>query len=420
MPEAFTFVHTADLHLDAPFKGVDATDARVRDALVESTYDAFGRVVDVCVQRRVDFLVIAGDVFNSRDKTLRAQLRFRAATERLAEASIPVYIAQGNHDPASGWSAGLDMPHNVHYFAIDRVERVEIPDPEAKAAAPLCVLYGQGYATEAVTTNLAADFRREPGDVTAIGVLHANVGGQPGYESYAPCTLDDLRAAGMDYWALGHIHKPMKLSDSPRIRYCGSPQGLNPKEDGPHGCRVVTMKDGMIAADEFVETSSVRWARVELDISECESLEAVSGALRVACAREREQAGGAPVIVRVDLVGRTPAHADLVRGTSLGDVLEDLRDEQLSLSPWIWIDRLRDLTRSTFDIEEVRDSSDFAGDLVRIADELTADGERSAEFVAQALSGLQRIGAVEEFDPGALIERARDLCLDRLLVEDDR
>jgi len=105
-----TFVHTADLHLDAPFQGIGVASERIGRALAEATYEAFRRVVDTALAHEVDFVVIAGDIYNARDKSLRAQLRFRDQMNRLADAGIQVLVAHGNHDPANGWSAGLAMP----------------------------------------------------------------------------------------------------------------------------------------------------------------------------------------------------------------------------------------------------------------------------------------------------------------------
>lgn len=415
MARSVTFIHAADLHLDAPFQGIDASDDRVSAALVDSTYRAFARIVDACIAREVDFLIVAGDAFNSRDKSLRAQLRFRAEAERLNAAGIAIYLTRGNHDPASGWSAGLELPDNVHYFATDSVERIEVTSAEGEH---LCALYGRSYATAATTTNLARGFSRASQDENAIGVLHANVGGQEGYEPYAPCTLDDLRASGMDYWALGHIHKPLDLLDTPRVRYSGSPQGLNPKEDGPHGCWLVSMDRGQVTAQEFIETAAVRWARTEFDASEATGIDAIAAGIRALCDIERERAGGAPVVVRIDLLGRSDAHADLARGTAHADLLDDLRQEQLSEFPWVWIDRVRDRTAAILDVEAIRASSDFAGDLVRIADSLAADAAEGHAFVADALAEIDRAVGLGELDVADVLERARDICLDRLLVEE--
>lgn len=418
MARAFTFIHTADLHLDAPFSGVDATDPRVRDALVESTYEAFDRIVALALVRSVDFVLVAGDTFNSRDKALRAQLRFRAACERLDEAGIPIYLVQGNHDPADGWSAHLTLPDNVRHFATDSVERIVVADPESGEA--LCALYGRGYATAAVKSNLARGFARESGDETAIGVLHANVGGQEGYEPYAPCTLDDLKAAGLDYWALGHIHKPSDLCDTPKIRYAGSPQGLNPKEDGPHGCWLVSMERGALTAEEFVETSAVRWARADLDVSSIDAIDALHAALRTVCAAAREDAAGRGLVLRIDLVGRSPLSTELGRGTTLDDLVRELIDEQMAETPWLWIDRVRDLTRGTIDIEFMRGVEDFAGDLVRITDGLLDDPGAAEAVLAEALGPVDAAFGSRERDARALLEQARDTCLDLMVGGDER
>ncbi|MBU4556393.1 MAG: DNA repair exonuclease [Actinobacteria bacterium] len=418
MARAFTFIHTADLHLDAPFAGIDAADPRVREVLVDSTYAALDRIVSVAVERGVDFVLIAGDAYNSRDKSLRAQLRFKAACERLSSAGVPVFIAQGNHDPADGWTANLTFPQSVRYFATDSVERIEVLDPES--GEPLCALYGRGYATGPTKLNLARGFKRESADENAVAVLHANVGGQEGYESYAPCTMDDLRAAGMDYWALGHIHKPSELSDSPRVRYAGSPQGLNPKEDGPHGCWLVTMERGAILAEEFVETSAVRWARSTLDVSGLDSLEAVHTAIREQCSLARAGADGRPSVLRLELSGRTEVHAELARGASFSELVTEIRDEQMGESPWLWVDRIRDTTRGVLDIEFLSGVEDFTGDLVRIAAEAIGDCELSAALLAEALAGVDSAFGARDRDAASLIEQARDVCLDRLIGGDDR
>jgi exonuclease SbcD len=224
--DSVTFIHAADLHLDAPFGSLTASSSRVGLALAEATYGAFCRIVDTAIAREVDFVVIAGDAYNSRDKSLRAQLRFREQMLRLSEAGIEVFVVQGNHDPENGWSAGLPLPANVHVFPSERVGRAEVVrDGEVVAA-----VYGRSYARRDVTENLALGYRREPQDPIAIAVLHTNVGSNTDYETYAPATVDDLRAAGMDYWALGHIHKQEVLAVRPTTKQpCGPISlGLSP------------------------------------------------------------------------------------------------------------------------------------------------------------------------------------------------
>ena len=405
------FVHAADLHLDAPFAGVDASDPRVRAALVASTLEAFERIATLCIEEAVDFLLIAGDVYDN-SRSMAAQLFFQRQAVRLSEAGVPVFIARGNHDPADGWSAGPTLPSSVRYFSTREVEAIPV---EADGEV-LCTLYGRGYERAAETRDLAKGFARANTGGVAIGVLHTNVGGREGVANYAPASMEDLRAANMDYWALGHIHKPEVLSESPAIVYAGCPQGRSPKEDGVRGCYLVEISAGHTEM-RFMPTASIVWERLTFDVSSASGLDDIREAMRGACDGARSRAEDRPAIVRLDLTGRTEAHASLVRGTVLEDLVRDLRDEQLAAAPWVWVDRVRDRTSAALDVAALRDAQDFAGDLVRLTDDLLMDPSLMERLVAEALGPIESsLGALDPADLSVaqLVERARDVCLDRL------
>src|SRR5437762_10024745 len=114
--EGLRFVHAADLHLDSPFRGIGDASASLRKQLQSATLAAFRRVVDHTVQSKADFLIIAGDIYDSKDRNLRALVSFRKEMERLAERNIPVFIVHGNHDPLNGWGSGFQLPPNVITF----------------------------------------------------------------------------------------------------------------------------------------------------------------------------------------------------------------------------------------------------------------------------------------------------------------
>jgi len=417
MTQPVRFVHAADVHLDAPFSGVDASDARMRAELIDSTYRALDAVVEACLAHEADFLVIAGDVYNHADKSLRAQFAFRDACERLDAAGIRVFVARGNHDPASGWSAGLTMPANVHVFSERETERVVF----VRDGEPACALYGRSFRVAAERDNLARTFARDPADVVAVGVVHANVGGRTEYDDYAPCTLEDLRSARMDYWALGHIHKPETLSEEPAIVYAGCTQGLDPSEPGIRGCRVVTIADGCVE-HEFVPTAAVVWESITVDASELESADELVEALTAGCEAARGRTEGRPAIVRVELVGRSGAHALLARPGVARDLVERVRAEALDAEPWVWLDRAADHTRPSMEVAALREGDDLAGDVVRLADEILARGA-AASFIAEVaepLSAALDAGDLPEPQPDVVLERARDLVLDRLLEGEGR
>ena len=408
------FVHAADLHLDAPFAGIAATDARVGAALADATYEAFRRIVDVCMEREVAFLVISGDAYNSADKSLRAQLRFRAEMERLAEAGIDVYVANGNHDPQGGWSAGLVMPDNVHVFSAGEVDRFEV----VRGGETIAAVYGRSFARAAETENFALGYTRNEDDPIAIGVLHANVGGNTDYDPYAPASLEDLRTAGMDYWALGHIHKQEVLAENPWIVYAGSSQGLNPKETGPHGCLVVELDSDAAAKLEHVETAPVTWACLEVAVSEASGLEEVRSLLVAALDAQRMRAGR-HCVARVSLTGRSHAYADLSRPGIAAQLFDEVRGEAALADPWLWLDRLDDLTAPPIDLDALRGGPDFAAELVRIADDLAENPVALQALIGEIATPLA--GTLAGFSPASapaeLLERARDGALDLLLAQ---
>ena len=92
----FSFIHAADLHLDAPFKGIYGQDELVARELVQATYKSFDALVELCIQEEVDFLLIAGDVYNSQVRSLKGQLKFLEGIKKLASQDIQVFVVHGN------------------------------------------------------------------------------------------------------------------------------------------------------------------------------------------------------------------------------------------------------------------------------------------------------------------------------------
>jgi len=130
----FSFVHTADLHLDSTFKGISEINDNISSELTEATFKTFNKIIDLCIEKQVDFLLIAGDIYDGSEKSLRAQLRFLDGLNRLSDAGINVYIVHGNHDPLDGWSANLDWPKNVHIFKGKSIEIFSVKKEEEEIA----------------------------------------------------------------------------------------------------------------------------------------------------------------------------------------------------------------------------------------------------------------------------------------------
>ena len=110
------FVHTADLHLDSPFGGLRSIAPEIAETLYQATFNAYNNIIDLCIQEQVDALLIAGDVFDGADRSLKAQRKFVDGLNRLDGAKIRSFVFHGNHEPLNGGDAQVQFPRRCHRF----------------------------------------------------------------------------------------------------------------------------------------------------------------------------------------------------------------------------------------------------------------------------------------------------------------
>jgi DNA repair exonuclease SbcCD nuclease subunit len=386
--DSFRFVHAADLHIDSPFAGVGDADNRVATRLREATYEAFQNLVDLCINQNADFLVIAGDVYDGADRSVRAQLRFRDGLSKLAEAGIQSFVVHGNHDPLDGWQSSISWPEGVHVFGATPEWKNFEKNGEVVAA-----VQGMSYPTREVTENLAIQFAPpESGNLFAIGLLHANVGANSAHPNYAPCTVEDLSGSGIDYWALGHVHTRQTLKRAaPVIAYPGNTQGRHPNETGARGALVVDVDPSGASRSDFVALDVVRWERSDVDISSLETIDSLDSAIRQATDNLSVQAEDRDVVCRLNIVGRGPLHEQLAADGAVDDLLDSVRNTwNASGSPWVWVERITDSTRPAIDIEARAKQHDFLGATLKRAllSSIEADEiDRLTEVVSDVYTG---------------------------------
>ena len=167
------YIHAADLHLDTPFLGLSRTDAgeALQAQLRDATFTALQRLFDQCERLRPDFLVLAGDIYNQEEHSVKAQLALRDGCVRLQACGIPVFWAHGNHDPLDSRLKTVDWPDNVTIFGPEPEQHVLYRD-----GAPLAVIHGISHARIREARNLALLFHRQPEtDCFQLGVLHCSV-----------------------------------------------------------------------------------------------------------------------------------------------------------------------------------------------------------------------------------------------------
>ncbi|MBD5538479.1 MAG: DNA repair exonuclease [Desulfovibrio sp.] len=418
------YIHAADLHLDTPFRGLaqeTGQGGRLARLLHDATFIAFERLITCCEREKPDFLVLSGDIYNQEDHSVKAQLALRDGCLRLARLGIPVFIAHGNHDPLSSRLTSVEWPENVVIFG---------PEPEthplARNGETVALVHGLSHARAREGRNLARLFRRDPGeDCFQIGVLHCAVHGHGTADRYAPCSLEDLEAAGLDAWALGHVHERCILSEQPFIAYPGNTQGLHINETGPRGCLVVTASPhagGWRCEAEFRALGPVQWEKPTQDVEGVDHLDEVERRIAATLAHMGEEAPPTceALMARVTLTGRTPLDAVLRKAATAEDLAE--RFQHLAgETPGIWLKDLRVETRSPGDQEELLRREDLLGETARVALAMRESRQALHEIADPALEplfGHSRLRKALTPPDGqqilALLDEAERLCVDLL------
>lgn len=368
------FIHTADIHLDSPLTGLSAyADAPV-ELLRTATRDAFTNLISEAISEKVDFIVIAGDLYDGTWKDHNTGIYFCKEMGRLKKAGIPAYVLFGNHDAESEMTKKLQLPDNVFTF-----------DPRKPTTYLLndlgVALHGRSFKDAATTENLVTGYPQPVPGMLNIGVLHTALEGGTTHANYAPCTLAELHAKGYQYWALGHVHEFQVWEGKAKIVFPGNLQGRHIRETGQKGAVLVTAdENGIIEIDRlFVDV--LRWHRLNVDAVDAESLADVVRLIGQALeALVEDGPTNIPLVVRIAVSGKTAAHGELFGLES------QLRAEVLAQAAAfgqerLWIEKVKVETEPADNGESVRARADALSDL--------QDLLKSAETDEAFLKGLQ-------------------------------
>jgi len=342
----FRFIHAADPHLDSPLQGLEAHEGAPVDLLRGATRRALENLVQLAIDESVDFLVIAGDVYDGDWKDYSTGLFFRSQMVRLFAKGIPVYLIAGNHDAASVISKKLVLPDNVHVFSTRSAESKEV------AGRPV-VIHGRGFPNRAVPENLVTDYPLAVSGKFNLGVLHTSLTGKPGHDTYAPCSEQDLRDKGYGYWALGHIHQPEIISQDPWIVFAGNCQGRHARETGPRGCRLVTVNDSLqVESVAWYPLDVVRWQELDVALTGLDTESAVLGRVSEAMASAVTSAEGRLTAARIVLTGTTSLHGSLHHDSQhwRAQFMASAQDQGAES---IWIERIKVATSPVYDVAQL-------------------------------------------------------------------
>ena len=285
-------LHTADLHMDSPFEALSAVKASVRRG---EQRDLLGRIAALANDQQADLVLFSGDLLDS-DNTFyeTGEVLIRA----LRQIRVPVFIAPGNHDFYSERSpyARLKLPENIHIFSENEISCVDCSVLGFR-------VYGAAF-TDRRSRPLLRGFRAERQEgVYNILCLHGEVGVRDSI--YDPISEEDLAQCGMDYAALGHVHKTSGLCRAGATWYSwpGCPEGRGFDETGEKTVNLIEL-DGESCTLQTLSVASRRYETLEVDVSEADPLLAVHTQLPDETVRD---------IYRVVLRGETDAPPDLRR-----------------------------------------------------------------------------------------------------------
>ncbi len=216
------FIHTADIHLGLQFNNVsfhkDKAIARRREI-----WETFERIVMKCFHDNVDFLFIAGDLYEEKYFALGDMKRVRDILGKYP--TVNVIIVAGNHDFIDNNSLynKVEWTANVTVFQSGGLDTVEFPQLNT-------IIYGYSWDKIELRENLFLDYIQHKDNMNKVLLIHGDINTT---SNYLPLDLQKLKELNMDYIALGHIHKPNIFTE--KIAYSGSPEPLDFGETGDRG-----------------------------------------------------------------------------------------------------------------------------------------------------------------------------------------
>jgi DNA repair protein SbcD/Mre11 len=366
---AFRFIHTADLHLDSPLRSLALRDPDLAELVAGASRQALRAIIDLCLSERVDALLIAGDLYDGSQTSLKT-LRFLVAElARLDQAGIRSFIIRGNHDAASQITRELTLPPSAHVFGT-RAEVVQLDTGALRVA-----VHGLSFRDPKAPDSLLPHYQPPRSDCVNIGLMHTSLNGAVGHDPYAPCALADLQNSGFSYWALGHIHKRAVYDGACTVVMPGIPQGRDIGEMGAGSVTLCTTgDDGNVQVQEHV-VALASFARVAVDVGGLTDWVDLRGAVHAALAAQPRKTPH--LIARLTLRGTTPLAGRLLRDCDLA--LAEAQDIARALG-LVWVEKL-ELDQSA--------RPPVAGALAELAALIDSDIRQSSAFVAE-LAALRR------------------------------
>jgi DNA repair exonuclease SbcCD nuclease subunit len=403
---SFRFIHAADLHLGSPFQGLALKDAAIADLFIEASRKAFSNLVDQAIERAVDFFIVAGDVYDGDWKDNKIGLFFNREIARLERAGIPVFLLKGNHDAESVITKTITLPKNVSEFPVHKPGSFKLEHLRV-------ALHGQGFAERSASENLSLAYPKPEAGWFNIGVLHTSLTGREPHAPYAPCSIDDLRSRGYDYWALGHVHDFEVVHHDPLIVFPGNLQGRSIREQGAKGAVLVSVEDGRITHERVI-TDGARFAQLAVDLDPDDAPSVILRKVEASLGAIADSMEERPLALRIRLEGQSHFRSEIM--SRRGDIRDEVQAACHRAHADIWLEKLE------LHLEPLKDTASAPAALGLdgllptdgFPEEVLAEAEaRISEIVSRLPGGIGAGDLPLGEDAASLLAEARDLLYAR-------
>ncbi|SDM00913.1 metallophosphoesterase family protein [Sediminibacillus halophilus] len=405
--EKISFLHSADLHLDSPFKGLGNVPEAVFEQIRGSTFGALEALVRLAIEKQVDFVLIAGDVFDENQHSLLARMQLKAAFEKLNVHHIEVYLSYGNHDFTEGSKFIDQFPGNVHVFSDQEVRSI----PFQKNGVTVANIYGFSYRERAVTKNKTQEYTIQGEAPYHIAMLHGSLHSNKEHDVYAPFHLRDLTDKEFDYWALGHIHTRDILNQLPPVVYPGNIQGRSKKESGERGCYHVELKNGE-AALTFHPLQRIRFESIKVDVSSCKDPQEMVPVIERHLEDCKNRFG--KVILHVIFFSNRTVLQDWQQTGYLDETVDFCNEIDRTENKWAYIQGYSVQVEDSWNWEELEKGHHFAGELAKRFQE-TDNITRYLQPILHHRKARKYLSGFSEEEQSEIKQMAENLLMNQLL-----
>lgn len=255
------FVHIADMHFDSPFIALSDKGNLGEQRRLEQR-KTFKKVIEYIKQNGIEYLFISGDLYEHQHVRKSTIEYINNLFKEIPETRI--FISPGNHDPylKKSYYATFDWNENVHIFGHE-IEKIQLDGVD---------IYGYGFDDFYCSNSNIENLKIENPEKINILVIHGTLDGSNAEDmQYNSMSTTMLKQKGLNYIALGHIHKN-NFEKNAKIIYPGSTISLGFDEIGDHGM-VVGKINSLENKLEFIKLDETEFVEIELNCTEINSVE---------------------------------------------------------------------------------------------------------------------------------------------------